>query len=55
MRLCHMRDYLHKFRILLISVKAGKYSFSFFYTRLHLLLTRRSSLHSIKAPNAGRA
>ena len=33
MRLCHMRDYLYKFRILLISVKAGKIRFplSYFY------------------------
>ena len=57
MRLCHMRDYLYKFRIVLISVKSGKNQVSLilFLYCLRLLLTRRSSLHSMKAPNAGRA
>lgn len=33
MRLCHMRDYLHKFRILLIAAKAGKIQvFLFLYS-----------------------
>ena len=33
MRLCHMRDYLHKFRILRIAAEAGKIQvFLFLYS-----------------------